>query len=343
MKNNRLLGLVFSLLLLAGCTYDGKPLWSDELYESVSTEVKGLLEACDASGGGYVAVEVQSGRCAVSNVVVRDSSGQYSSADVERMLELDYYRFLMGDLFAPVLLTAALNERCVDTSMLFSTNRFAPDAQQMLRDGVRVDSLTMREALAMCSHAAYADLGFRFRDSFAGDIRTAVSPLFPTKDRSLVIEMTGSLPDDTAFFRFCIGGESRMSVMGVVAFYNALARGGVPIEPFPVPNNAPTLPGKPICSREVAAQMTSLLQGVGVYGPAAHALQELPFAVAGKTAFIPEGYDHCGRTYMVGYFPADNPKWTLLLYMDDTERCTAALAATFARVADAVMAEDNHK
>lgn len=125
---------------------------------------------------------------------------------------------------------------------------------------------------------------------------------------------------------------------GLMSFYTALARGGIPFSNFPVPHNRAPLPGRPLCSREVAAQMTSLLQGVGEMGPAARALQRLPFKVAGKTAIIVDGNGHYERTYMVGYFPADNPKWLLLTYLDHTEPCTPALAGFFAHVAAAVMA-----
>lgn len=205
MKNNILFGLALCLLL-AGCRYAGESPWSDELFESNAAEMRRLLQDCDASGAAYMAVEVATGRVVADGGLVRDSAGHYVPDGEKGSRHRFSEPVVVGNLFTPVVLTAALKAQYVDTAQRYSLSHgFIHDDHRPIRDGEWVDSLTIREAMATGSAAALADFGTHIRDCFGGGILDSLSALSITEDPGLQLLLPDSLPSDTAFYQLCAG------------------------------------------------------------------------------------------------------------------------------------------
>lgn len=335
-----LLPLLCAALLCAACGSQPLDEWSDAAGRETVDIVRQTLLETNADECGMLAISVATGRVVASQVFVRDSLGQPVAGGADHSLALYHEPVRLGALFAPVLMTAALTTQRVDTADRFSVvDAFVRDERRIYVNGMPLDSLTLRQAMAAGSHAALSSFG---NHCWQGDCAALVADalaLNATTDTAYHLRLPDSLATDTAFFQLCIGHHARQPLAGIAAFYNTLARGGVPVSNFPVAENEPALPGKPLCSRDVAARMTALLQGAGEIGPAAQALSQLPFRVAAKSARIPmpDGSGRCECTALVGYFPADNPRYTLLLYVKNSDPATPAVADAFSRIAEVAM------
>lgn len=335
-----LLPLLCAALLCAACGLQPLDAWPDAAYSEAHNIVRQTLLETHADECGLLAISVATGRVVASQVFVRDSLGQPVVGGADHSLALYHEPVRLGDLFAPVLMTAALTTQRIDTADRFSVvGGFVRDERKLYQNGMPLESLTMRQAMAAGSHAALSSFG---NHCWQGDCAALVADALvcnTTTDTAYHLRLPDTLIGDTAFFQLCIGHHARQSLAGIAAFYNTLARGGVPVSNFPVAENEPALTGKPLCSRDVAARMTALLQGAGEMGPAAQTLSRLPFRVAAKSARIPmpDGSGRCECTALVGYFPADNPRYTLLLYVKNSDPATPAVADAFCRIAEVAM------
>jgi cell division protein FtsI (penicillin-binding protein 3) len=130
-----------------------------------------------------------------------------------------------------------------------------------------------------------------------------------------------------------IGYEVSLTPLQVLAFYNAVANNGNLIRPLFVqeirkPGGVVEKKGQVvlrnnICSPEVLAQCRKMMEGVGEPGGTAEeAFRNSPFKVAGKTGtcrlwkngdYVPNHY----RASFVGYFPAEKPKYSCIVVIED--------------------------
>lgn len=122
-----------------------------------------------------------------------------------------------------------------------------------------------------------------------------------------------------------IGYEILLNPLQIAAFYNAIANDGKMMKPYIISNIKkagksiedikPTILEKRICSKETAAKLKELMEGVVERGTATN-LKNLGLKVAGKTgtaqvALGSKGFSKTSHTAsFAGYFPADNPKYT---------------------------------
>jgi len=125
-----------------------------------------------------------------------------------------------------------------------------------------------------------------------------------------------------------IGYSAKMSPLHVAMLYNAVANNGVMMRPYIISGtgsfgkieteNEPHINNKKICSASTLQDVKSMLEGVVIRGTASQKLKNLTFSVAGKTGTSrisddAKGYSKDYHSSFVGYFPADNPKYTLIV------------------------------
>ena len=128
------------------------------------------------------------------------------------------------------------------------------------------------------------------------------------------------------------GYEVEMTPIQILTFYNAIANNGVMMKPMLVrylKNHSqcvkvfkPEVLKSSICSPKTLATVKSMLEGVVTDGTATNLKNDL-YPIAGKTgtAVIAQGakgYKNDGgrkdyRASFVGYFPADNPKYSCIV------------------------------
>ena len=124
-----------------------------------------------------------------------------------------------------------------------------------------------------------------------------------------------------------IGYSFNTSPLHMAMLYNAIANNGVMMRPYIIKGIGrfgqieeayePTTLNKTICSESTLASLKQMLEGVVQNGTASK-LKNVGFPVAGKTGTSrisdsKSGYTKQYHSSFVGYFPADQPKYTLIV------------------------------
>lgn len=161
-----------------------------------------------------------------------------------------------------------------------------------------------------------------------------------------------------------IGAEMQMSALQLLAFYNAVANNGYWVQPYVV---AYAKRGEvvvqdyvqqhrdpePLCSARTLAIMKDMLEGVvsEKHGTAYKSVFTTQYRIAGKTGtakkFIKGRQSNLYYSSFAGYFPADNPKYTMLVGLDEPRHDDGssvyggtAAAPVFREIADKIHALD---
>jgi len=132
-----------------------------------------------------------------------------------------------------------------------------------------------------------------------------------------------------------IGYEVLQTPMQILAFYNAIANGGTMVKPKlvraikkhgKIVKEFPTeILDKQICSAKTITEVRKLLEGVVERGTARN-LKHANYKIAGKTgtAQIAKGgsyhRDKSHQASFVGYFPAENPRYSCIVVVDSPSR-----------------------
>ena len=161
----------------------------------------------------------------------------------------------------------------------------------------------------------------------------------------------------TSLTTMSIGYELKLAPLQTLAFYNAVANGGVKVQPIIVKEikqadqvlertEAKVLNPK-ICSAATLAKVKAMMEGVVSQGTA-RGIRPKDYTIAGKTGtawkFKNGQYTKTYSTSFVGYFPADKPKYSCIVVVDSPRngRIYGAdvAAPVFREVADKCMARD---
>ena len=133
-----------------------------------------------------------------------------------------------------------------------------------------------------------------------------------------------------------IGYEVNVTPLQIITLYNAIANGGKMMKPQfvteikkgnqTIEKFDPVVMNPQICPPECVKKLQEMLHGVTVRGTAKRQLGDCSFPVAGKTGTAQYCDPKLGYTYrdpntgrrlynttFVGYFPADNPKYTCIV------------------------------
>lgn len=133
--------------------------------------------------------------------------------------------------------------------------------------------------------------------------------------------------DKTALSRISIGYSLTVAPIQLIAFYNAIANNGRLVKPqfvkeirkenITVKEFEPITINKQIASPRSISLAKSMMEGV-VQNGTGKVLKSTPFLIAGKTGTaraVENGHylDRVYNTSFVGYFPADNPKYSCIV------------------------------
>ncbi len=187
-------------------------------------------------------------------------------------------------------------------------------------------------------------------------------------DKPLGFQMAGEArpyvkdPTDRSWSRtslttMSIGYELKLAPLQTLAFYNAVANGGVKVQPLIVKEikqankvlqrNETKVLNPKICSDATLAKVKAMMEGVVLEGTA-RGIRPKDYTIAGKTGtawkFKNGQYTKTYSTSFVGYFPADKPKYSCIVVVDSPRngRIYGAdvAAPVFREVADKCMARD---
>ena len=187
-------------------------------------------------------------------------------------------------------------------------------------------------------------------------------------DKPLGFQMTGEArpyvkdPADRSWSRtslttMSIGYELKLAPLQTLALYNAIANGGVKVQPLIVKEikqadqvlqrNETKVLNPKICSAATLAKVKAMMEGVVSQGTA-RGIKPKDYTIAGKTGtawkFKNGQYTKTYSTSFCGYFPADKPKYSCIVVVDSPRngRIYGAdvAAPVFREVADKCMARD---
>ncbi len=154
-----------------------------------------------------------------------------------------------------------------------------------------------------------------------------------------------------------VGYEVAITPLSLLTFYNAVANNGKMVKPMfvkeirqsglTIESFEPVILNKAICSPATIAMAKELLEGVVKHGTARNLFNTV-YPIAGKTgtaqiANEADGYDHTNyKASFVGYFPADNPRFSCIVVVNNPTRGKyyggAVSAPVFKEIADKVFA-----
>lgn len=161
----------------------------------------------------------------------------------------------------------------------------------------------------------------------------------------------------TTLTSMSIGYELKLSPLQTLAFYNAVANDGVKVQPIIVKeirkadnviqSFSTRVLNEKICSDETLKKLKAMLEGVVTHGTAKNILSK-DYKIAGKTGTarkVKNGrYVREYSTSFVGYFPADNPKYSCIVIIDSPQGVNVygsdVAAPVFKELADKAFARD---
>lgn len=134
----------------------------------------------------------------------------------------------------------------------------------------------------------------------------------------------------TTLTALSFGYELQITPLQTLTFYNAVANNGKMVKPLFVTEIKdgvaiqkvfePQIINEKIASDETIKQAKSLLEGAVTRGTGKYVFKNTPYNIAGKTgtAKISEGgqYHKIYNASFVGYFPADNPKYSCIVVIN---------------------------
>jgi cell division protein FtsI (penicillin-binding protein 3) len=158
------------------------------------------------------------------------------------------------------------------------------------------------------------------------------------------------------------GYEVLVSPLQTLTLYNAVANDGKMMKPYLVDNvesagriikqNEPSTLLNPICTEKTLQELKECLKGVCLEGTAKNVFKSSFYQVAGKTgtslvAKGNRGYaDHIYQSSFVGFFPADQPRYSCIVVIKNKPHApkytgAAVAAPVFKVIADQLMSREN--
>ncbi|MBG6236420.1 cell division protein FtsI (penicillin-binding protein 3) [Pedobacter sp. CAN_A7] len=323
------------------------------------------LIASDAHHGSVILMEVATGEIRAVANYTRVSKGVYK--------ELFNYAIAgnqdPGSTFKLASFMALLEDKKVDTNTLVATGNYRIPGHTIRDSHGSIGVVTVKKAFEQSSNAAIAEMvNVHYRDNqsqftdhlydwhlneklglqISGEAQPVVKN---PKNKSWNKNM--SLP------QMAYGYEMQLTPLKLLSFYNAVANNGKYVAPIfvkevrrlgnPIEQFQARVINEQIASKETIRKAQDLLEGVFLNGTG-KSLASPHYRIAGKTGTAQVADGNRGyrakRQYQssfCGYFPADKPKYSLMVTINDPKGLYyAALVAgpPFREIADRIYASD---
>ena len=363
---------------------DMKPEPGMDLYTTIDvnyqdmaeTALHSALEKYRAEKGCVIVMEVATGEIRAMANLTRQSSGNGSSQPdryVENFNHALSGRTDPGSTFKLATMMALLEEKAISLNQLVATGNGSARYNGLnIHDASRhgKGTITAREVFEKSSnvgtHLLMKSYFYSRPEKYCEYLRrfrlTQPTGIHMKGEAVPVIRN----PDMKGWSRVSLtsmsyGYEMQITPLQMLTFYNAVANDGKWVRPMLVrkikladeviEDNLPYVAPIEICKPETARKAQELLRGVVEHGTAKH-INNPHYAIAGKTGTaqkIVNGQYQVGKYYtsFIGYFPADNPKYSMITVVDspkgdniDLLYAGAVAAPVFKEVADRIVAYD---
>lgn len=321
----------------------------------------------NAKQGCAILMEVATGQIkAIANLVRDDKSGEY----------FETYNYAVaesvepGSTFKLASMLALLDDKKVGINdRLYIGNGQTTYHNRVMKDvhGIRDGNITVAEAFEQSSNVGISKL---VTTAYRNNPEDFINKLYSFGiNKPLNIELQGEgkpyikHPSDkehwygTSLPWMSIGYELTITPLQILTFYNAVANDGKMVKPMfvkeirqggvSISTIEPVVLNEAIASKQAIALAKQLLEGVVEHGTG-KSLKNNLYKVAGKTgtAQIASGSAGYNKTNynasFVGYFPANNPKFSCIVVVNNPSMGKiyggAVAAPVFKEIADKIYA-----
>lgn len=325
--------------------------------------------ATNANYGSAIVMEIATGEVkAITNLSRRERNGKVTYLEDENYAVLGSTD--PGSTFKLATMLAVLEEGNL------KPDEFAVDCQGILKHNSKADftcshphgTLTVQEVFEQsCNIGTYALVkrvfGFKAYQEYLDylkefRINEPVGFQLKGEKTPYIKEKNDKTYSNTTFPWMSIGYEMRVSPLQMLTFYNAVANDGYWVQPIivkeikdidqTITTFSANKIGSRFCSKQSIAFAQDMLKGVVERGTAKK-INSGFCAVAGKTGTAQKrknGAYKKGKYYtsFIGYFPADNPKYSCLVVVDepvgDLQYAGDVCAPVFRKIANRIFAYD---
>lgn len=319
--------------------------------------VSGALEAAvrrhRAKGGVAILMEVSSGEL----LAIANAGETYNHA-VSTLWE-------PGSTFKVATAAALLEERAIQPNQRFLVPASLTIADRTLTDGHPSAMMTFSEALAHSRNVAFASLChktfgaqparfYAYLERFRLLERSGIS--LYSEPHPAYIPLKSPHFNPTTLPWMAIGYNVQLTPLQLLTFYNAIANGGVWVPPKLVREiryvdgrreTVPLPEPQRIMRASTAQALQALLREVVEKGTA-RTIASPMYSIAGKTGTAKKvekgSYVNRYRASFVGFFPAERPRYSCIVVIDEPQEGGIyggeVAAPVFREIADAVVFRD---
>jgi cell division protein FtsI (penicillin-binding protein 3) len=309
-----------------------------DLQDVAESELENQLDKHGADHGTVVLMEVQTGKVRAIANLSRDEDGNY----------IEDYNYAIGESTEPgstfklATMIALLEDGHVHPGDIVDIG----NGETSYYDIKVVDSqhgslgkITVQRAFEVSSNVGITKLAY---ESYKKKPEQFVNRLYEMGlNQKLGIEIKGEgepdikYPDSESWSGISLpwmsyGYEVRMTPLQILTLYNAVANNGKKVKPIfieeirfhgkVIKKGESEVLNNHICSRETLDHIKKMLEGVVDSGTASN-LANSHYKIAGKTgtaqlSLNKEGYSKLYQASFVGYFPADEPKYSCIVVVN---------------------------
>ncbi len=333
----------------------------DTRYQDIAeNSLKKALRTYGGTSGCAVLMEMETGYVlACANLAIDTSLHDYVEKRDENVAVSHVYE--PGSTFKTIILTAMMSDReiTIDTAMKVKAvyKDFGGKNGEIKDSHRKKDSLSVKEVMEESSNVGMCDLGWMYYNKRRDKLVDLVKKLFPYDKLHLDVNapeystrVNNVNASNRDFLNFCYGYSTTVSAMRLITFYNALGAGGRMVKPLfcrgivdgdKVREVKPVVLNPQICSKETAAMMKTLLEGV-VENGTGNNIKNNTYGIAGKTGTAVHSYANKSRYNgsFAGFFPAENPRYTCLVVIENSPAYGRQAALVFKDISDCVVAVD---
>lgn len=336
-----------------------------EIQDIAETALKKALFANKAKYGVALVMEVSTGE-------IKGIANLRKSKDGKTYFE--DYNYAVADAIEPgstiklASMIAALEDNAVSISDSIDTGKgFVQFYDVTISDHVAMGKITYQQAFEKSSNVVFAKMIQNAYKDDPGKFISRLDQLGLTK--SVNSQMIGEgrpyipNPGDTRIWKgttlpsLAIGYNLSVTPLQLLTLYNAVANDGKMVAPRfvrelrqdskVIEKYGPQVLRKQICSASTLKTMRKLLEGVVERGTAEN-IKSSQYAIAGKTGtarkVVEDKYEKIYRASFCGYFPADAPKYTVFVLVDEPSTGSfygsSVAAPIFREIADKIYAMD---
>ncbi|MDR7131201.1 cell division protein FtsI (penicillin-binding protein 3) [Algoriphagus sp. 4150] len=338
------------------------------IQDVAETALRRQLTDRDAEFGAVIVMEVKTGQIKAITNLQRNTSGNGYGENYNYAIG-DQGNTEPGSTFKLLSMLALLEENKISLEEMVETGNGAHKFyNQVMRDAKNggFGTLTIREAFEKSSNVGISKLVDEHFGSSPSKFMAYIDKVGLREPFGFQLIGEGrpfyKKPGNKDWYGtslpwISIGYESKLNPLHTLALYNAVANGGKMMKPYIVKSVSkgntieqlyePEVIRKQIASEKNIKLLQELLEGVVSRGTARN-IANADYKIAGKTGtaqkLVNGKYTKNYYTSFAGYFPADHPKYSMVVVIDSPKGFAAyggdVSAPVFKEIADKIYALD---